>query len=219
MTPSTFNRKLHWKDVYSNRQATEVSWYQQHPDYSLKLINKAAISPLTKIIDVGGGASTLVDHLLEAGYRDVTVLDIAQAPIDITKDRLNHNADASLRAENVTWITADITELLSDSEKEPVVYDIWHDRAVFHFLTEQAERERYVETVSRLLRTGGEAIIATFDLDGPEKCSGLKIVRYSADSLSETLGKKFQLLETLSEKHETPAGAIQTFVYCRFKKL
>ena len=219
MTQSEFNRKRHWKDVYSNKKATDVSWYQQHPDYSLKLIKAASMTPLTKIIDVGGGASILVDHLLETGYQDVTVLDIAQAAIDTAKDRLNHNADAGLRAENVTWFIADITELLTDNEKEPVVYDIWHDRAVFHFLTEQGERERYIETMNRSLRTGGEAIIATFDLDGPEKCSGLEIVRYSADSLSEMLGKKFKLLETLSEKHKTPTGRIQTFVYCRFEKL
>jgi len=200
-----FNRKDHWEQVYSEKASTEVSWYQQHPQRSLELIKATGVDVSARIIDIGGGASTLADFILDAGYTNLSVLDISQAAIEQAKSRLGKRAD------KVTWLENDITEFITD---EP--FDVWHDRAVFHFLTDDDDRSSYVRTLSRALKSGGHAIIATFDLNGPEKCSGLDVVRYSPETMSAVLGEAFQLVETSTEEHVTPGGTLQNFVYCRF---
>lgn len=203
-----FDKQAHWEHVYSEKNSTEVSWFQSHPQQSLELVDAAAIDKSARIIDVGGGASRLVDFLLDAGYQDISVLDIAQAAIDQAKSRLGE------RAGKVVWLKKDVTEFSTD---EP--FDIWHDRAVLHFLTGKDDQKKYVEVLSRALNPGGQAIIATFNLDGPDRCSGLDIVRYSADTMSALLGGAFQLVETVTEEHATPRGSSQSFVYCRFRKV
>jgi len=203
-----FNRKEHWEHIYSGKKSTEVSWYQQHPQHSLELIKAAGVDASARIIDIGGGASTLVDFMLDAGYQNLTVLDIAHGAIEQAKSRLG------ARADTVTWFEQDVTTFSPD---EP--YDVWHDRAVFHFLTDKLDRSSYVRTMSRALKPGAHAIIATFDLNGPEKCSGLDVVRYSPETMSAVLGDNFQLVETSTEAHVTPRAAVQNFVYCRFKRV
>ena len=203
-----FNRKDHWEHVYSGKKPTEVSWYQQHPQHSLELIKATGVDVSARIIEIGGGASTLVDCMLDAGYQNLTVLDIAHGAIEQAKSRLG------ARADKVAWLEHDITKFSAD---EP--YDIWHDRAVFHFLTDKLDRSSYVHAMSRALKPGAHAIIATFDLNGPEQCSGLDVVRYSPDTMSAVLGDSFQLVETSVEQHVTPRGTLQSFVYCRFKRV
>ena len=203
-----FDRQAHWEQVYSEKSPTEVSWFQSHPQQSLELVKTAAIDKSARIIDVGGGASTLVDYLLDAGYQNITVLDIAQAAIDQAKRRLGE------RAGNVVWIKKDVTAFSADE-----AFDIWHDRAVLHFLTDEDEQKKYVAVLRRTLKLGGQAIIAAFNLDGPDKCSGLDIVRYNAESMSALLGRAFQLIETVTEEHATPRGSSQSYVYCRFNKV
>ena len=200
-----FNRQAHWEGVYSKKKSTEVSWYQQHPERSLELIKATGVDASASIIDIGGGASTLVDFLLDAGYQNLTVLDIAHGAIEQAKSRLG------LLADKVEWLEQDITRFVAEES-----FDVWHDRAVFHFLTDADDRLRYVEAMSNALKPGGHVVVATFDLDGPEKCSGLDVVHYSPETLSAIFGEGFQLVETRSEKHETPGGASQSFVYCRF---
>jgi 2-polyprenyl-3-methyl-5-hydroxy-6-metoxy-1,4-benzoquinol methylase len=202
---SDFNRKNHWEHVYAEKESTEVGWFQQHPQRSLELIQATVVDAAVRIIDIGGGASTLVDFMLDAGYENLTVLDIAHAAIEQAKSRLG------ARADKVAWLEHDITEFSPD---EP--YDLWHDRAVFHFLTDKLDRSSYVRTMSRALKPGAHAIIATFDLNGPEKCSGLDVVRYSPATMAAVLGDNFQLVESVTEEHVTPHDAIQKFVYCRF---
>lgn len=206
----TFDRKKYWEHIYQDRKATEVSWYQQHPECSLALIKAVEQNIYARVIDIGAGASTLVDHMLAAGYQNITVLDIAQSAIDQAKMRLG------ARADRVVWIEHDITDQDSAALVADGLYDVWHDRAVFHFLTNARDRRAYVNTLSRVLKPGAQVIIATFGLNGPEQCSGLEIVRYSPESMSAELGESFQLLETRWEDHVTPAGSIQNFIYCRF---
>lgn len=174
---------------------------------SLRLINRAATDRAASIIDVGGGESTLVDDLLEQGFQNVTVLDVSQAAIDVNKLRLRE------RAREVHWIVADITQV----ELEPGAYDVWHDRAVFHFLTAPEQRTAYVRQVARSVRSGGHVIVSTFGPEGPTKCSGLDVVRYDADSLRDQFGSRFRLVESLKEMHQTPLGTTQQFLYsyCR----
>lgn len=203
-----FDIKAHWEHVCSGKKLTEVSWYQQHPQYSLELIKATGLDVSAHIIDTGGGASTLVDHLLDEGYQDLTVLDIAHGAIEQARTRLG------ARADKVTWLEQDITTFSPER-----AYDLWHDRAVFHFLTDQLERSSYVRILSRALKPGAHAIIASFGLDGPEKCSGLDVVRYSPEAISAVLGDNFELVETSTELHITPNAAVQDFVYCRFKRV
>ena len=205
---SELNRKEHWETVYANKDSTEVSWYQQHPQYSLDLIRETGVEHSAHIIDIGGGASMLIDYMLEDGYTNLSVLDISPSAIEQAKLRLVGLAD------KVTWIEHDITGFLSDE-----TYDVWHDRAVFHFLTNTIDRSSYVHTMSRALKPGANAIIATFALNGPEKCSGLDVQRYDPDSMIAVLGDSFEFIETITEEHVTPGGATQNFVYCRFRKL
>jgi SAM-dependent methyltransferase len=213
---SGFNRKDHWEHIYSEKASTDVSWYQQHPQRSLELIKATGVDATARIIDIGGGASTLADFILAAGYENLSVLDISQTAIKQARARLGQYADK--RADKVTWLEHDITEpditgLVTDG-----LFDVWHDRAVFHFLTEPDDRARYVRTLSKALKPGGHVIIATFDLNGPTKCSGLDVERYSPETMSAALGETFNLVETSTEEHVTPGGSVQNFVYCRFVK-
>lgn len=196
--------RTHWENVYQSKATDEVSWYRPHLEISLRLIESAASGPGDAIIDVGGGEATLVDDLLMGGYADVTVLDISQAAIEVAKARLGPSAPAA------HWITGDIT----DVELEAARYDIWHDRAVFHFLTKAEDRSAYVHQVARAVKVGGHVIVATFGPEGPDKCSGLDVVRYDAGSLHDEFGPKFRLLDSVTEHHETPWGTPQQFMYC-----
>ncbi len=202
------NQKEHWEKVYQSKSPNEVSWYKPHLDLSLDLILKSAISKDARIIDVGGGASTLVEDLLREGYNHLTVLDISSGALRQSKERLAEKAG------RVTWIEADILKV--DFPKKS--FDLWHDRAVFHFLTSPDERRRYVKILNETLKPGGFSIIASFGLEGPSKCSGLEVMRYSPETLSQELGDAFALLKTIDERHQTPVGAFQNFVYCLFQK-
>lgn len=196
--------KAHWESVYQTKAVDEVSWYRPHLEVSLGLIGNATVDTGSAVIDVGGGEATLVDDLVARGYGDVTVLDISPAAIEVAKGRLG-SAGAS-----VHWITGDITTV----ELEVARYDVWHDRAVFHFLTSAGDRAAYVSQVARAVKLGGHVIVATFGPDGPEKCSGLDVVRYDAANLHGEFGPKFRLLDSVTELHETPWGAPQQFMYC-----
>lgn len=196
--------KTHWSNIYTTKQPTEVSWYQVEPTYSLDLIAASGISLSAPIIDVGAGASTLVDHLLARGYTDVTLLDISGEALEKTKQRLG--ADA----ERLTWIEADATTAALPERH----YALWHDRAVFHFLTDADARARYVAQVLRSVKPGGHVIVATFATDGPEKCSGLEVMRYDAETLHGAFGSPFTLVSSIRETHQTPWGSEQRFIYC-----
>ena len=200
------DRKAHWEAVYEQKGETEVSWFQESPDLSLELIAQYAPTPDAAIIDVGGGASRLVDELVKRGYGDVTVLDLSQAALQAAQDRLGASAA------RVTWIAADAT-----TWRPARSYDLWHDRAAFHFLTDPADRARYVERLAEALKPGGHAIIATFALDGPQTCSGLPIERYGAAALAKALGEGFALVETRQHAHATPWGAVQNFQFSVFR--
>lgn len=197
-------RKNHWEDVYSTKPACAVSWYQEHPELSLKLIHRTKLPNTAAIIDVGGGASTLVDDLVHLGYSDISVLDISRAALDLAKARVP--------SQNINWIEGDITKIALPESR----YDIWHDRAVFHFLTEAEDRRLYVELLEKTLRPNGHVIMATFSETGPEKCSGLEVKRYSAEKLQKELGQGFKLVKHLFESHQTPFGSEQNFIYCHF---
>jgi 2-polyprenyl-3-methyl-5-hydroxy-6-metoxy-1,4-benzoquinol methylase len=196
-------RRQHWETVYRTRPADQVGWFQPHSASSLRLIAQSA-GPGAQIIDVGGGASVLVDNLLDAGYQNVTVLDLAESALAVSRARLGARADA------VEWIAGDITE----ADLPPVRYDVWHDRAVFHFLTAAADRARYVEQVKKCVKPGGRVIVAAFGPAGPLQCSGLDVVRYAPDALHAEFGAAFRLLGHATEIHRTPAGGTQEFVYC-----
>lgn len=196
--------KMHWEKVYSTKAPNEVSWYQPHLETSLALISRAAGANSASIIDVGGGESTLVDDLLARGYQTITILDISQTAIDVSKERLKELAD------RVQWIVGDVTRL-----KLPRgTYDVWHDRAVFHFLTGTEERQAYVRQVAHAVRPGGHVIVSTFGPEGPTRCSGLEVARYDADALHEQFGARFRLLDSTKELHQTPFGTTQQFLYC-----
>ena len=207
-----FDKKDHWEKVYSDKVSTEVSWYQQHPQQSLELIKATGVDTSARIIDIGGGASTLVDFLLDAGYQNLSVLDISHTAIEQAKSRLDQYANG--RADSVVWLEQDITRFAAEKP-----FDIWHDRAVFHFLTSEDDRSKYVNVMAGALKQGAHVIIATFGLDGPEKCSGLDVKRYSPETMSVVLGDSFQLVETREEQHITPGAGRQSFIYCRFKRL
>lgn len=197
-------QKDHWEKVYSTKPTDGVSWYQEHADRSLDLIRGTGVRPDASIIDVGGGASTLVDDLLREGYASLTVLDLSGAALAAARTRLGQ------RASEVTWLEADITKVGLPAQ----AYDVWHDRAVFHFLTSEDDRKAYVETVLRAVKPGGHVIVATFAEDGPLQCSGLPVRRYSADELHAEFGQPFTLLRHQREEHHTPFGTVQKFVYC-----
>jgi 2-polyprenyl-3-methyl-5-hydroxy-6-metoxy-1,4-benzoquinol methylase len=198
------NTQTHWEKIYTGKAPDAVSWYRLHLETSLAMIEKAAAGISASVIDVGGGESTLVDDLLARGYENITVLDISQTAIDANKKRLGK---ASV---HVHWLVADITKV----DLEPAAYDVWHDRAVFHFLTAQSDRVAYVRQVARAVKPGGNVIVSTFGPEGPTKCSGLEVVRYDADSLHQEFGVRFRLVDSCKEMHQTPFGTVQQFLYC-----
>jgi len=202
------NAKAHWEHIYAHKAPTQVSWYQEHAQLSLDLIHRAGVQKDDPIIDVGGGASTLVDDLLAAGFQRITVLDIAAKALEFAQERLGP------RAAQVTWIEADVTQAALPAQ----AYALWHDRAVFHFLTQPADRQRYIENARRAVRSGGSLILATFAQDGPERCSGLEVMRYSAERLQQEFCADFEPVESLSERHRTPFGTEQKFLYCLLRR-
>jgi SAM-dependent methyltransferase len=201
--------KAHWDKVYSSKPAQAVSWFAPHLETSLKLIHEASTRKDTAIIDIGGGESTLVDDLFSEGYRNLSVLDISQKAIDVAKGRMGQNAN------RIQWYCADITQACLPE----AYFDIWHDRAVFHFLTKQSYRDQYIERVKRSVKHGGYVIMATFGPEGPTQCSDLDIVRYDSKSLHNQFGDAFQLLESSTEIHQTPMGTTQQFLYCFYRVL
>ncbi len=201
--------KQHWENVYETKATDAVSWFQEHAELSLDLIRSTGAGKDAGIIDVGGGASTLVDDLVAEGYSDLTVLDLSAAALKAARRRLGEKEN------RVRWIVADITTV----DLPPRRYDIWHDRAVFHFLTTPEQREAYVRTVFRSVKPGGHVIVATFAEDGPLQCSGLPVMRYRADELHDEFGEAFTLLKHTKESHQTPAGKLQQFVYCYCRRV
>jgi len=199
--------KTHWEKVYKTKAPDAVSWYRPHLETSLTLIERAADGLQASIIDVGGGESTLADDLLARGYQNITVLDISEAAIDVCKNRMGAAAG------RIHWLVADVTR----TELNNSAYDVWHDRAVFHFLTEAEQRAAYVRNVARSVKRDGHVIVSTFGPEGPMKCSGLDVVRYDADSLHDQFGARFRLVESSKELHRTPFGTTQQFLYCYCK--
>ena len=196
--------KTHWENVYSTKAPESVSWYRAHLETSLALTARAGVALAASIIDIGGGESTFVDDLLLRGYKNLTVLDVSQTAIEVTKKRLGP------AAEQVRWLEGDILKI----ELEPRAYDLWHDRAVFHFLTTPARRVAYVRQVASAVRPGGHVIICTFGPEGPTKCAGLEVMRYDSESLHGEFGGRFRLVESSKELHQTPFGATQQFLHC-----
>lgn len=200
--------KSHWEGVYGGKAARELSWYQPRPALSLRMIHGAGLAPDAPLLDAGGGASTLADALLEAGYSNLTVLDLSAAALAAAQARLGP------RAAQVRWLEADIT----GAALPAAGFSLWHDRAVFHFLTTPETQRAYVDAVLRALQPGGHLIVASFAADGPERCSGLPVQRYSAPTLARAFGPAFRLLTQDSEAHQTPGGAEQRFVYCHLQR-
>lgn len=199
--------RRHWEQVYRTKRPTEVSWYAPHLDVSLRLIEDAAPNRDAAIIDVGGGESTLVDDLLARGYRELSVLDLSATALDVAKARLGERAGA------ISWLLGDVRSFPFRRHG----YDVWHDRAVFHFLTDPKDRTAYVRQVANSVKPGGHVIVAAFGPEGPTKCSGLDVVRYAPDALHDEFGGGFRLLRHLTEIHTTPAGLTQQFTYCYCK--
>lgn len=199
------NYKDHWQNVYETKTPNEVSWTQKIPQTSLNLIEEVSKNKSSKIIDIGGGDSNLVDFLLEKGFENISVLDISAKALEKAKTRLE------AQAENVDWIVTDITEFKTSTE-----YDIWHDRAAFHFLTTQDEIKKYVEIVRNVV--SDTLIIGTFSVDGPQKCSGLPILQYNKERLKNIFSQDFELVKSFTENHITPFNTIQNFIFCQFKK-
>jgi SAM-dependent methyltransferase len=200
-------RKTHWETVYGAKTPEQLTWYQATPRLSLEMVSDAALPYTAAIIDVGGGASTLADHLLAEGYLDISVLDIASSALAAAEARLGP------RAGDVHWIEGDILDVELSRR-----YDLWHDRAVFHFLVDEAERQRYVAAVRSALKVGGHLIVATFAPTGPTRCSNLDVVRYAPDELGDVLGQGFHLVRSEAESHVTPWGSSQEFVFCHFHR-
>ncbi|RED96956.1 class I SAM-dependent methyltransferase [Marinoscillum furvescens] len=203
MTPS---RKDHWENVYTKKSDQEVSWYEEVPVQSLGLITELA-GPDAHIIDVGGGNSNLVGELLLRGYQQLTVLDISAAALERTRQKLG------TRASNVVWEVADVTSYVPDQ-----TFDVWHDRATFHFLTDEADQKSYLELVQRAIKPGGYLVLATFATSGPEKCSGLEICQYDTPGLEAFFGEHFEVVQAFENTHETPFGTSQNFIYAVLRK-
>jgi len=201
-------RQSHWERVYTSNNENEVSWFQANPATSVELIRATGATARSAIIDIGGGASRLVDVLLRAGFKSIAVLDLSHAALAAARARL------AAEASHVEWIVSDVTQWQPARQ-----YDIWHDRAAFHFLTEATDRTAYLKRLRRALRPAGHVIIGTFAADGPERCSGLPVQRYDAAGLQETLGRDFKLLGAHREAHTTPWGSTQSFQFARFQYL
>ena len=202
------SRVAHWDSVYTTKQPEAVSWFQPHLGVSLELLERAGLSRNTRIIDIGAGASTLVDDLLARDVQAVTALDLSAAALQVTRDRLRERAD------RVRWIVSDVTEL----NLPPSSIDIWHDRATLHFLTDPTDAHAYVQVASRVLTPGGHAIIAGFASDGPEQCSLLPVMRRDPEQIAELFAKEFVLVEARRESHTTPGGSVQRFAYALLRK-
>lgn len=200
-------RQQHWDATYASKRDTAVSWFQADPALSFRWIKEAAPGSAAKIIDIGGGASRLADRLLAEGYTGLTVLDISNIALSRTRDRIGSAAD------NVRWIAADVTEWTPDQ-----TWDVWHDRAVFHFLTEKIAQDAYIAALRRGTREGSAVIMATFAPTGPDKCSGLPVQRYDAGTLASRLGRDFHLYAEAAERHQTPFGTTQDFSYAAFRR-
>lgn len=196
--------KPHWEQVYGSKAPDAVSWYAPHLEESLSYIRRTGVATDAAIVDVGGGEATLVDDLLDAGYRNVAVMDLSERALEVCRTRLAE------RAAGVSWLAADVLE----HEFAPRSIDVWHDRAVFHFLIEHEQRQRYVAQVLKALKPGGYAIVGAFGPQGPMQCSGLPVARYSSDELHGEFGSPFQLLDHSTTLHTTPWGSTQQFVYC-----
>jgi SAM-dependent methyltransferase len=205
---TTTDRKAHWENVYAAKGEAEVSWFQATPVPSLELLELVGAQPSSAIIDIGGGASRLVDCLLARGFENVTVLDLSATALASARARLGDKGD------KVKWITADATQW-----RPPENYDVWHDRATFHFLTREEEQSAYIQRLRQALRRGGHAIIGTFAPDGPEKCSGLPVARHDAESLSAILGADFVLVDSRRHEHATPWQAVQKFQFSTFRRV
>ena len=203
-----FDRKKHWENIYENKPLTDVSWYQPTPQTSLDYFKDLNISMGAKIIDIGGGDSFLVDHLLDLGYDNITVLDISNAAVVRAKERLGS------RAPKVTFIVSDISDFVPET-----TYDVWHDRAAFHFLTQKDEVTNYVEKTRKALKTGGNLIIGTFSESGPLKCSGIEITQYSEHRLSKAFDERFEKISCLTINHPTPFDTVQNFIFCSFRAI
>lgn len=200
--------KDHWENVYTSKQATGVSWFQEHAEQSLRLIRDTGVTHSAEIIDVGGGASTLVDDLLHNQFHAITVLDLSAAALNAARTRLGP------MGRQVRWLEGDITQITLPTH----AFDVWHDRAVFHFLTSKEARQSYVDAVTRSVKPGGHVIVATFAADGPLQCSGLPVMRYDPDELHAEFGAPFTLVQHEREDHHTPLGMVQKFVYCYCRK-
>jgi 2-polyprenyl-3-methyl-5-hydroxy-6-metoxy-1,4-benzoquinol methylase len=208
-TPVEDDRSTHWESVYTQKSSTAVSWYRDHLEASLALLERAGLSPHSHVIDVGGGASTLVDDLLERNVGAITVLDLSAAALGVAQARLTE------RAQRVTWLTGDVTRVALSKN----AYTHWHDRAAMHFLTHEDEVRAYAGQVAHALAIGGYAVIGGFAPDGPERCSGLAIARRSADEIAQVLGNRFELIATHQECHRTPAGSEQAFAYALLRRI
>jgi 2-polyprenyl-3-methyl-5-hydroxy-6-metoxy-1,4-benzoquinol methylase len=201
------NQKQHWENVFINKEPNEVSWFQEYPKTSMEFLHLFDLSSTANIIDVGAGDSKFVDALLEKGFTNIWVLDISSAALEKAKKRLGAKADL------VHWVVTDITEF-----EPPVQYDFWHDRAAFHFLTDDASIKKYVTITELGIRNNGYLILGTFSENGPLKCSGLEIKQYSAASMSGRFEKKFDRIRCIEETHTTPFSTKQNFLFCSFQK-
>ncbi len=199
----------HWQRIYTTKPTDEVGWYAPHLKTSLNWIGDLKLQPDDALIDVGGGASTLVDDLLRLGYKKISVLDLSNQAISVVRNRLGS------RDETVNWLMGDITEV----DLPQGQFELWHDRAVFHFLTEKAQQKKYRDRLLRALKVGGNLIIGTFELEGPATCSGLPVQRYSAELLSTLFGTEFELKRHQKENHTTPSGFEQRYLYCQFERV
>ncbi len=202
------DRRKHWETVWETKREDEVSWFQPDAEVSLDLISRCGLGTDSRLIDVGGGASRLVDALLARGFERLTVLDLAEAALATARARLGD------RGRSVRWLAADVTRFTPDE-----TYDLWHDRAVFHFLTDPEDRAAYVRALEQAVGGSGHVIVGTFALDGPERCSGLEIVRYDAASLALALGPSLRLVEERRHEHRTPGGKTQAFTFARFVRV
>jgi SAM-dependent methyltransferase len=203
-----FDRKKHWENIYQTKELKDVSWFQPTPETSLDFFKQFNVPTTAKVIDIGGGDSFLVDHLLDLGYQDISVLDISAAAIDRAKQRLGE------KAKNVKWIVADAATF-KPTEK----YDFWHDRAAFHFLTDEQEISNYLDTAQQNINSTGVLVIGTFSEQGPKKCSGIEIKQYSETTMTDRLKNLFEKIKCVTVDHKTPFDTIQNFVFCSFRKL
>ena len=202
------DRKEHWDRVYSSKEPRELTWFQPRPESSLALIRRTGLGPDAGVLDVGAGTSLLTASLLGEGYHDLSVLDVSPKALEVCRTQMGD------RAKDVRWLEADLTAFEPKRR-----WDLWHDRAVYHFLTEEADRVAYSDALGRALEPGGHLIIAAFDLQGPLRCSGLEVVRYSPESLLEAMGSDFTLRGSLQEAHPTPSGGTQSFMYAWFQRV